>query len=288
MNLSWQKRLAALAVAATLTGCGATTASSPTTTASAQAAATSVSSSAQSVLADNKDSHYKASDLDYEASSVVTVTLSGSSASASGPGVGIDGSTVTITEPGTYKVSGQLTDGRLVVNSTASGETRIILDGADITSSSGPAIDIQAADEVNVILADGSQNTLTDGSGYDTSADGAANAALYSRADLTIAGTGSLSVDGRTNDGIASTDGLVIVSGTIRVQAIDDGIRGKDYVIVEDGTINVTSGGDGIKSDNSQDSTRAMWTSRTAPSRSMRPRATAWTSPAISSRRAPP
>lgn len=53
------------------------------------------------------------------------------------------------------------------------------------------------------------------------------NAALYSSADLTVAGTGSLIVRGNGNDGIASTDGLVLASGTVTVTAADDGIRGR-------------------------------------------------------------
>ncbi len=55
-------------------------------------------------------------------------------------------------------------------------------------------------------------------------------------ADLTITGTGALTVDGNQDDGIASKDGLVILDGTITVDAVDDGIRGKDYLVVTGGT----------------------------------------------------
>ncbi len=141
------------------------------------------------------------------------------------------------------------------MNSDAEGKARIVLDNASITNNAGSAFVVTAADEAVVVLADGSENFLTDGTDYDTSADDAPNAALFSMADLTIGGTGSLTVTGNTNDGISSKDGLVIQGGTITVTATDDGIRGKDYLIIEDGTVTVESGDDGLKSDNETDDT---------------------------------
>ena len=133
---------------------------------------------------------------------------------------------------------------------------RIILDDATITSTTTSAIAVMAADEAVVILADGSTNTLTDGSSYGDG-NGEANAALYSAADLTIAGDGALTVTGNTNDGIGAQDGLVISSGTVTVTASDDAIRGKDYVRIEGGTVTATgTGGDALKSDNAEDADR--------------------------------
>ncbi len=174
----------------------------------------------------------------------------------SASGVTVDGSTVTITEPGTYRISGTLDDGQVVVDSSADGVVRLVLDGADVTSSTGAAIDVQDADQVSVVLADGSTNRLEDAAEYaDTTSDNAANAALYSTADLAISGGGALEVVGNANDGITGKDGLVIASGTISVDAADDAIRGKDYLVVSGGTIEATAGGDGLKSDADDDAT---------------------------------
>ena len=150
--------------------------------------------------------------------------------------------------------AGQLADGDVVVDAGDSATVQLILDNADITNTDGAAIAVMSAETAIVILADGSSNTLTDGSVY-VLAEGEdePNATLYSKSDLTITGTGSLAVFGNYNDGIASKDGLVIDSGDITVVAVDDGIRGKDYVVVNGGDIDVTSGGDGIKSDNDED-----------------------------------
>ena len=133
---------------------------------------------------------------------------------------------------------------------------RIILDGADVTSSTGSPFVVQSANEAIVVLEDGPSNSLSDASTYaDTAAD-APNAALYSKADLTIAGTGSLSVKGNFNDGISSKDGLVLAAGNVTVEATDDGIVGKDYAVLLDGAYQVTAGDDGFKSDNDEDEGR--------------------------------
>ena len=61
-------------------------------------------------------------------------------------------------------------------------------------------------------------NTLADAATYQLASAAVVepNAALFSTADLTIAGTGSLTVTGAYNDGIATKDGLIIAGGTSR------------------------------------------------------------------------
>ncbi|GII05672.1 carbohydrate-binding domain-containing protein [Planobispora takensis] len=249
----------AVLAAAVLTGCGAeagtTTGTGTTGTASstvtASAATASAAQSAADVLAANEAVHATGDAAAYDASAVVDVTLKGGSASASGDGVTVEGSTVTITAGGVYRFSGTLSDGQVVV--TAPDATvRLILDGADVSSSSTAAIAATEVGELIVILADGSRNTLADAGSYADDAD--VNAALFSAGDLTVTGAGSLEVRGNGNDAIAAKDGLVVQSGTVTVtRAADDGIRGKDYVVVDGGTVTVTSGGDGIKADNAED-----------------------------------
>lgn len=80
-----------------------------------------------------------------------------------------------------------------------------------------------------IVLAEGTENTLTDGNEYIYASAGEdePNAALFSKADLTITGTGALTVEGNYNDAITSKDGLLIHSGAIVVTAVDDDICGK-------------------------------------------------------------
>ena len=232
------KGLVALSAALALTACGTSLGSIADVGATTSSGTTS-SAVATTATDGSYTIHAQADDVDYDASTAKAIALGSGN--------------VEITEPGTYILTGTLSNGQVIVNSSAEGKVRIVLSNASITNSSGAAIDVRAADEVVVVLAEGTSNSLTDGSGYDTSGEDAADAALFSMADLTIGGTGSLIVTGNTADGIASKDGLVILGGTITVKAADDGIRGKDYLVIQDGTLDVTSAQDGLKSTNETD-----------------------------------
>lgn len=196
------------------------------------------------------NTHAKADDGDYNASKATTVKLADGSSKVTGDGATVKGDVVTITREGTYILSGLLSDGQVNVNSEGEGKVKLVLDGVDIASASTSPLLITAADEAVVILADGSKNALSDAlaAGADDEKPDAPTATLDSSADLTIAGTGSLTVNGKSNNGIASSDGLVILGGTVEVEALDDGIGGKDYLVVDNGTLKVTAGGDGLKS----------------------------------------
>ncbi|WP_341718110.1 carbohydrate-binding domain-containing protein [Micromonospora sp. FIMYZ51] len=188
------------------------------------------------------------------AQATVPITLTGASATSPSADVSIAGRAVTITAPGTYEITGTLNDGYLNVDTSAPGTVELILNGAAITNSSNAALQVADADEVVITLAAGTTSRLTDATRYvypDPSID-EPNAALFSKSDLRITGSGALSVRGNAYDGITSKDGLVIESGTITVNAVDDGIRGKDFLDITGGNIDVTAGGDGIKSDDDE------------------------------------
>ncbi|MBT8226303.1 MAG: carbohydrate-binding domain-containing protein, partial [Dactylosporangium sp.] len=183
---------------------------------------------------------------------VVVITLTGSGATSSATsGVSIDGSTVTITAPGDYQLSGTLADGRILVQATEADDVNLIFNGISIANSTGPAISITIARTVTVTLPAGTDNTLSDAESYPAAEN--ANAALFSTEDMTITGTGSLSVRGNYRDGIAGKDTLTIESGTIDVIASDDGIRGKDYLHLTGGSITVTASSHGLTSTNKSD-----------------------------------
>ncbi|MBL6537595.1 carbohydrate-binding domain-containing protein [Streptococcus suis] len=164
--------------------------------------------------------------------------------------VGLTDEGLTITEGGTYVLTGSTTGG---VTVETDANVRIILAGATISSSDTAAINVISADNVEIELQDGTENTVKDSSTHsDTNIEGA----IHVEADLTITGNGSLTVEGNFQDGIVSTDDMVINAGNIKVTAVDDGIRGKDSMTINGGTIAVTAGGDGIKSTNDTDTTK--------------------------------
>jgi hypothetical protein len=188
----------------------------------------------------------------------VVIALNGDSIMVDSSAVIVDGSTAAITSAGTYSLSGSLSDGQIVVDTEDNDPVTLILNGIDIHSSTSAPIYVISAKETVVVLADGTENHVSDSDSYvlaDPEED-EPNAAIFSKGDLTFQGSGSLTVDGNYNDGIASKDGLVLASGTITVCSVDDGIRGKDYLVVRDGRITVTAQGDGLKSDNEEDPSR--------------------------------
>jgi len=215
----------------------------------AQATAAEPSASVAEDVQDHEDAE---ADV-LESAEWVSIALNGDSISVDGAGATAEGGTVTITSPGTYSLAGSLTDGQVVVNAE-DGVVGLVLNGVDINSSTGPAIHVISAQQAVIVLAEGTENHVSDGSSRaNEGTEDEPNAAIFAMADLTISGSGSLAVDGNYNDGIATKDGLVVTGGTIAVRAQDDGLRGKDYLIVRGGEIAVDAGGDGLKADNDVD-----------------------------------
>ena len=209
----------------------------------------------ESVTEDIED-HADAEAEVLESSGSIPIILNGDSIAVDGEGATAAGSSVTITSPGTYSLSGSLADGQVIVDAE-DGVVGLVLNGVDISSSTGPAIYILNAQEAVIVLADNAENRVSDGGARaNEGSEDVPTAAIFSMVDLTLSGSGSLEVDGNYQDGITSKDGLVVTGGTIAIRAIDDGIRGKDYVIVQDGELAVDAGGDGLKSDNEVDASQ--------------------------------
>ena len=191
-----------------------------------------------------------------------SILLQGNLISVEGSGVSVDGSTATITAAGSYQISGTLNDGQIQVDASDESEVELILDGASITNSTSAPIYVISAKEVKIKLSDGSVNTVTDGSNYiftDEDSD-EPNAAIFSKSDLTIKGSGSLTVNANFNNGIASKDDLDIKNGVITINAVNDGLRGKDSVEIEDATLTINAGADGIQSTNANDAEKGFIT----------------------------
>ena len=156
----------------------------------------------------------------------------------------------SITDPGVYVLTGELTDGYVEVSSI--GAVKLILDGVSITNTSGPAIYVAEAKMMTIETTEDSKNTLIDGSiyrGWNEDVCGT----LFSHDDLVLQGSGSLTIQANYEDGIVGKDDLKINSGSYYIDAKDEGIRGRDSVYIVGGTFEITSGGDAIKSNNSDE-----------------------------------
>ena len=213
----------------------------------------------ESSVSSSEDSAYTYSDYElddsFDRQSAASITLSGSTAQSNGSGVSINNATVTISKEGCYLISGELEDGQIIVDAGDSDKVQLVLDNASIHCSTGSAILVRNADNVKVTLAADSENELSDGTEYQTDDDNP-DAALFSKDDLVINGSGSLTVQGNYKHGIAGNDDLVITGGRLTVNSLSHALRGKDSVAILDGTFVLTSQKDGIQASNTEDSTK--------------------------------
>jgi nitrogen fixation protein FixH len=197
---------------------------------------------------------------DWSTENSTAIELKGTSATIGGSGAEVKDGSVTITAAGTYVLSGTLSEGQIIVDVQNEGIVRLVLNGVELHDSDSAPIYVKEAEKAIITLQEGTENVVTDGATYvfaDASTE-EPNAAIFSKADLTINGTGKLSVTAIYNDGITSKDDLKIMAGTIEVQAADDGIIGRDMVAVADGNITVNAAGDGIKSTNDEDTAKGF------------------------------
>lgn len=193
-------------------------------------------------------------ETDYDESSSVHIELNGSTAEADSDSVQISGSTITITEEATYIISGTLDDGMIIVDAPDTVKLQLVLDGADINSETSAPLYIPEADKVFVTLADGTENTLSNGGTYTAIDDSNIDSAIFSRQDLTLNGSGSLTVTSPAGHGIVSNDDLVITGGTYTVSCASHGLKANDSVRITGETgLALYAGKDGIHAENDED-----------------------------------
>lgn len=235
-----------------LNGCGAQNTAEDT---SSTETASSGNITATTVSAIDTSSVFSDRDLagTYDESEAIPITLNGDGASCDSSSVVIDGSTITITAEGVYLISGALTDGQIIVNAGDTEKVQLVLAGADITSTTSAAIYALEADKVFITLAESTENTLTNGGEYVAIDDNNIDAVIFAKTDLTLNGSGSLTINAQAGHGVVSKDDLVITGGNYTITAASHGLDGKDSVAIAAGTFAITSGKDGIHAENSDD-----------------------------------
>ena len=186
----------------------------------------------------------------YDESEAVKITLSGKTAACNSSNVQIEDGVVTIKAAGVYVLSGTFTDGIIVVDAGDDDKVQLVLDGVSITAVDYAAIYAKNADKVFVTLAEGAENSLTVSGDYVQTDDNNVDAVIFAKCDLTLNGTGSLTVKDTTGHGIVSKDDLVVTGGTYTIDSQDHCLNGKDSVRIADGTFNLSCDEDGIHAGN--------------------------------------
>ncbi|MBR1607194.1 MAG: carbohydrate-binding domain-containing protein [Clostridia bacterium] len=183
----------------------------------------------------------------------VTVTFSDSGVLVNGSGVSVDGTTAYISQPGIYMLSGSCQNGQIVVEVTKEDKVQLVLGGLTLACQDSAPLYVISADKVSLTLAPGSVNSFTDGAVYSRPFEKAPNACVCSRDDLTINGSGELTVNGQNNNGIGTKNDLRILGGAISVTAPKNALKGNDSVAIADGNLTLNAGKDAIKADNAED-----------------------------------
>ena len=194
---------------------------------------------------------------DYASEDATEITLSDSKSTCDSPAVRISDNQITITRAGTYVLSGSLTNGQIVVD--ASGEkVQIVLKDASINCDTSAAIYVKSADKVFVTLAENTSNTLTNTKDFVAIDDNNIDAVIFSKSDLSLNGSGTLTIHAAYGHGIVSKDDLVITSGTYDITAARHALSGKDSVRIADGVFTLNAKKDGIHSENTDNAEKGF------------------------------
>lgn len=187
-------------------------------------------------------------------SSTVKINFDGNSAtienSVSGVTITQSSGDVVVNSSATgvaYELSGTTTNGSIKIYSDK--KFKVTLNGVSITNNDGPAINIQSGKRAFIVVADGTENKLTDAATYATSTEDQ-NGTIFSEGQLIFSGTGTLTISGKAKHAIASDDYIRIVEGNIIVSdAISDGLHSNDGIYIDGGKLNIVASSDGIEAE---------------------------------------
>lgn len=194
-------------------------------------------------------------EVGFDENSDIHIALNGDTASCESDAVQITGSTVTITDEGTYILSGTLNNGSIVVDAENTDKLQLVLNGVDITCETSAGIYVKQADKVFITLASGTTNQLETTDEFVAIDDNNIDAVIFSKDDLTLNGSGSLALNCASGHGIVSKDDLVFTGGNYQINVSNHGISSKDSVRIAAGNFEITAGEDGIHSENDDDAT---------------------------------
>ena len=164
-----------------------------------------------------------------------------------------DGQTIEITSEGVYVITGTASNASIVVEAGDEDKVQIVLDGVSITNDSAPCIYVKSADKVFVTTTD-SENSLTVTGTFSADGDTNTDAVIFSKDDLVLNGTGTLTIKS-TDNGVTSKDDLKITGGTLNITCTSDALEANDSIRIADGIISIDTAKDALHAENDEDDT---------------------------------
>ena len=178
------------------------------------------------------------------------ITLDGSGGTIDGNGAYFLDGDLVISNGGWYVLTGTLEDGKIIVDAHDSSKVWIRLNGVTVSCSDDACLRVDQADKVFLTLAEDTENSFSSGTDYseEALADNTGGT-IFSHDDLTINGSGSLSITAGYKHGIDVNDSLVITGGTITITAPQDGIHVSDSLRFMEASLTIDAGDDAVHSD---------------------------------------
>lgn len=241
-----------------LAGCGANKTTSETPTAVPSDAATPATTNQSTPLSDSgKEDPGNVSSGFNEPTYVAPVSFpqredsdfSMQSDTGSGFTYNEETNTYSITAAGSYDCTGKLYEGQILINAGEEDLVELNLSECEITSTEVSPIYILCADSVEISAKKETENLIADYRSFENDKDSEeGSAAIYAKCDLTLKGTGKLTVTSLANNGIHTKKDLTLQKLTLSVNAMKNGIKGNDSIEMKSGTVTVVAkDGDGLK-----------------------------------------
>ena len=189
----------------------------------------------------------------FDESQATQVTLAAQTATVTGQGASFSDQTLTISQAGTYVLTGSGKNTKLVVEAADTDQVHLVFQNLTLEGE-GTLLQVNKAHEVVISLAEGSQNALTENQASD---DEKVKATIHSQVPLTLNGTGSLTLTALTKNALEVEDDLKVLSGTYTVKAANHGFKAEGALNIEAATLTIEAGKDGLHAEHDETTERA-------------------------------
>ena len=189
----------------------------------------------------------------YDESQASQITLADQTATVIGQGASFSDQTLTITQAGTYVLTGSGKNIKLVVEAADTDQVHLVFQNLTLEGE-GTLLQINKAQEVVISLAEGSQNALTESQASD---DEEVKATIHTQVPLTLNGTGNLTLTALTKNALEVEDDLKVLGGTYTVKAANHGFKAEGALDIEAATLTIEAGKDGLHAEHDETTERA-------------------------------
>ena len=165
-----------------------------------------------------------------------------------------DDKTIDITDEGVYIISGSAKNCTIKVNADKNAKIQLVIDGAEIENDNFPTIYVVSCDKVFITTTD-KGGSLAVNKEFTTDGDTNTDAVIFSKDDLVLNGTGTLTIYSAYGNGISTKDDLKITGGTYKMTTAKDSFEASDSISIYDGNFSIKTNKDGFHCENSEDDT---------------------------------